>query len=319
MERIELSVSPEEVGLRLDSYISSKVGSLTRSRVKKLIDEGFVEVNGCAMKASHHISAGEVVVISVPEPVEPEAKPQAIELDIIHEDSDIIVVNKSVDMVVHPAAGHPDGTLVNALLAHCDDLSGIGGELKAGIVHRLDMGTSGVIIAAKNDKAHQSLADQFKNRTVEKIYCALIIGSMSEDAGVYDKAIGRCVKDRKKISSHTNSGRDAKTEWHVQERFGKSLSWVEIVLHTGRTHQIRVHFSEAGYPLVGDPIYGGDKKLKRIVDKGFRDIAAKLDRPALHSWKLSIDHPGSGDRMKFEAPLPADLTSLLDELRNFSL
>ena len=308
MEQIELSVSSEDTDLRIDSYISKRIDKLTRSRVKKLIDDGFVEIDGHATKASHHTSEGERIVISIPELVEPEARPQDIKLNVLYEDSDIIVVNKAADMVVHPAAGHPDGTLVNALLAHCKDLSGIGGELKAGIVHRLDMGTSGVIIAAKNDEAHNSLSAQFKDRTVEKIYGALVIGNMPDENGVYDSAIGRYVKDRKKISSHTRSGRDAKTEWKVLERFGDSLTWVEIKLHTGRTHQIRVHFAEAGHPLVGDPTYGGEKKLKRIVNKDVKNIVDGYR-------DLLNEKTKTKERMKFEAPIPGDLVDIIKRLK----
>ena len=310
-----MTVSPEDAGDRLDVFISKRVELLSRSRAKALIEGEVATVNGKSVKASYEIEEGDRIVVDVPPPVEPTAIPQDIPLDVIHEDSDIIVVNKPVGMVVHPAAGHPDGTLVNALLAHCKDLSGIGGELKAGIVHRLDVGTSGVIIAAKNDNAHASLGNQFKDRTVEKIYCALVMGQMKTDEGAFDEPLGRSKGDRKRISAHTSKGRIALTEWRVLERFGTALTWVEIALKTGRTHQIRVHFAEAGHPLAGDPLYGGDKKLKRLPAGELRELVSQLERPALHAWRLSIDHPRTGERMRFEAPLPDDLENLLDGLR----
>ena len=313
--RHDVVVAGEHEGERLDAYAAIAVPSLTRSQVKRLIEAALVTVNGRPEKPSYTVSAGDRVSITVPAPVAPSAKPEKIPLAILYEDAEIIVVNKPAGLVVHPAAGHPGGTLVNALLAHCKDLSGIGGELKAGIVHRLDAGTSGVIIAAKNDAAHLALSAQFAARTVEKVYGALIIGTTRTDAGTFDAAIGRSRSDRKRISSHTTRAREALTEWRVLERFGSSLSWMEVTLHTGRTHQIRVHFAEAGHPLVGDPLYGGERKLHRIPAGAMREAAAMLDRPALHAWRLGIDHPKSGERMRFEAPLSEDLTALLQRLR----
>ncbi|MFH1830699.1 MAG: RluA family pseudouridine synthase [Pseudomonadota bacterium] len=315
-KKYKLTVDAKDSGSRLDCFLAEHIDVLSRSHAKRLIEEGHVLVNEKQVKPSHEILEGDRVRISIPPPVASSAVPEHIALDILCEDSDIIVVNKPVGMVVHPAAGHPSGTLVNALLAHCHDLSGIGGELKAGIVHRLDAGTSGVIIAAKNDLAHHSLANQFKARTVEKIYCALIIGSMRTETGTFDASLGRSSGDRKRISAHTRKGRAALTEWKVLEQFGKSLSWMEIKIKTGRTHQIRVHFAEAGHPLVGDPLYGGQRKLKRFPAGPLRDAASKLTRPALHASKLSIDHPRTGKRMEFTAPLPKDLEKLLNELRN---
>jgi len=302
-------------GGRLDSFLASRLSGLTRSQAKRLIETERVTVDAYVAKPSHIVRAGERITVRIPPPVAPSAVPQEIPLDVIHEDSDIIVVNKPVGMVVHPAAGHPDGTLVNALLAHCKDLSGVGGELKAGIVHRLDIGTSGAIVAAKNDAAHIGLQKQFKARTVGKAYCALVMGSMREESGVFDSSLGRHRTKRQRISSHTRKGRTALTEWRALERFGTQLTWVGIDLKTGRTHQIRVHFAEAGHPLVGDPLYGGERKLRRITDARVRRILEGFDRPALHAWRLSIDHPGTGERMEFQAPLPDDLKNLLDGLR----
>ncbi|MBN1282818.1 MAG: RluA family pseudouridine synthase [Proteobacteria bacterium] len=315
MQTHKLIADKADAGARLDAFVAAHVPGLTRSQAKRLIDEGLVEVGGNAAKPSHEVREGEEIEVSVPSPVEPSAIPQDIPLDIIFEDADIIVVNKPAGLVVHPAAGHPDGTLVNALLAHCSDLSGVGGELKAGIVHRLDVGTSGAIVAAKNDAAHVALQKQFQARTVEKIYCALALGAMNGDRGSFDSALGRHRTERKRISSHTRKGREALTEWRAMERFGTQLTWVEINLKTGRTHQIRAHFAEAGHALVGDPLYGGERKLMRIIDAKARGLVAALDRPALHSWKLAIDHPRTGERMQFVAPLPRDIKELLENLR----
>ena len=315
MQTHKLIADKTHAGARLDAFVAAHVPGLTRSQAKRLIDEGLVEVCGRAAKPSHEVRQGEQIEVRVPPPSEPSAVPQKIPLDALYEDPDIIVVNKPAGLVVHPAAGHPDGTLVNALLAHCRDLSGVGGELRAGIVHRLDVGTSGAIIAAKNDAAHVSLQRQFQEHTVEKIYCALVIGPMPGEAGVFDSALGRHRNERKRISSHTRKGREALTEWRAAERFGRDLTWVEIALKTGRTHQIRAHFAEAGHPLVGDPLYGGERKLRRIADERARSLVSGLDRPALHAWKLAIDHPRTGERMRFEAPLPDDLRELLERLR----
>jgi len=315
MQTQKLSVGHKNEGVRLDAFVAESIPGVTRSQAKRLIEMEHVTVDAYVAKPSHLVKAGEKITVKIPPPAAPSATPQDIPLDVIFEDSDIIVVNKPVGLVVHPAAGHPDGTLVNALLAHCKDLSGVGGELKAGIVHRLDMGTSGAIIAAKNDKAHVELQRQFKARTVEKVYGALVYGSMRGERGEYDSALGRHRSKRKRISSHTRKGREALTRWRVLERFGTQLTWVEIELMTGRTHQIRVHFAEAGHALVGDPLYGGERKLKRITDERVRALLEGFDRPALHAWRLSVDHPRTGERMRFEAPLPDDLNSLLSALR----
>ncbi len=313
-QRHIITVEDEGAGMRVDAFIAARVEGLTRSQVKRLLDEECVRVDGKQVKASYAVEAGEVIDVCVPPPREPSAIAQEIPLDVLHEDADIIVVNKPAGMVVHPAAGHPDGTLMNALLAHCDDLSGIGGELKAGIVHRLDVGTTGVIVAAKNDAAHQKLSDQFQARTVLKIYGALVFGAMPERSGRIESELGRCEGDRKKISSHTRKGRIAITEWRVLDQLPGPTSWLEIRLHTGRTHQIRVHLAEENHPLVGDPLYGGARKLKRITDATVEKLVAPIDRPLLHAWRLGLDHPRTGERMEFVAPLPEDIEDALFRL-----
>ena len=300
--------------MRLDAFVSSSVVGLTRSRAKALIEGGFVVINGLSAKAARSVAAGDRVTVEVPPPRPPTALPEEIPLDVIYEDGDIIVVAKRAGMVVHPSAGHPGGTLVNALLAHCGDLSGVGGELRAGIVHRLDRGTSGCIVAAKNDAAHHALAAQFKARTVSKVYLALVFGSMKGESGRFEQPIGRSTGDRKRMSARTAKGRASLTEWRVVERVGRELSWLEIALRTGRTHQIRVHFAEAGHPLVGDDVYGGSKRASRLPPGDIRGVVEAFGRPALHAWKLSIDHPKSGKRMEFISPLPEDISGLLAQL-----
>jgi 23S rRNA pseudouridine1911/1915/1917 synthase len=301
--------------MRVDLYAAEKVPSSSRSQIKRLIESGLVMINGRPCKAAAIVAFGDVVSIEIPPLALPSCGAEDIPLDVIYEDADIIVVNKPAGMVVHPAHGHPSGTLVNALLSHCKDLSGIGGELRAGVVHRLDAGTSGAIVAAKNDEAHRLLAAQFKARTVEKIYAALVFGIVKGDSGAIDKPIGRSIGDRKKISARTRKAREALTEWKVIERLCGALSFLEIRLRTGRTHQIRVHFAEAGHPLVGDATYGGVKRAKGISQGPLADVVANFSRPALHSLRLAIDHPATHARIKFIAPLPRDLEDLLYQIR----
>lgn len=316
MQTYRFTISQDDVGQRLDIYVVGQNVPLTRSMAKQLIDDELITVNGKKSKASYHIHENDEINIFIPEPEEAKAKPEDIPLDILYEDGDIIVINKSVDMVVHPAAGNPSGTLVNALLGHCKDLSGIGGELKPGIVHRLDKGTSGVMVVAKNDAAHLNLSEQFKDREVTKIYRALVYGSL-QDKGKIDKPIGRSPSDRKKMSTQAKHGRVAYTEWKVLERFGKYLSWLEINLGTGRTHQIRVHMTDLGHPLVGDSQYGRGGP-HRVPEGPMRKVLEDFDRPALHAWKLGFAHPRTHKQVQFEAPLPDDLEQLLTKLRDTS-
>lgn len=301
-------------GMRLDAFVAAEIPGLSRSQVRRLIDLGLVAAGGRPAKAAKKVSEGDEISVEVPPPTEPGAAPEDIPLEIIYEDSDIVVVAKPAGMVVHPAAGHPGGTLVNALLAHCGDLSGIGGELRAGIVHRLDRGTSGCIVAAKNDLAHRSLSAQFKARTVGKTYLALVFGSMRQASGSFDKPIGRSRSDRKRMSSRTAKGKSSLTQWRVARDLCGQLSWIEIALRTGRMHQIRVHFSEAGHPLVGDAVYGGARRAAKFTAGRVRELVEAFPRPALHAWKLSIDHPRSGKRMEFVAELPKDIEALLEDL-----
>jgi len=308
------AVDSHKAGMRLDIFLAQELKNLTRARIQKLIDGGFVLVGGRKTKSSYKIKKDDRISVEIPPPEKHDLEAEEIPLNVLYEDGDIIVVNKPADMVVHPAYGNWKGTLVNALLAHCKDLSGIGGEVKPGIVHRLDRGTSGVIVAAKNDGAHLELSRQFKARTVKKIYRALVYGAVKNDSGVIDKPIGRSVRDRKKFSSRTHKGRVALTEWKVLKRYNNDLTLLEIKLRTGRTHQIRVHFAEAGHPLVGDSVYGSARQGKRISDAKRRCVAQVFGRPALHAAKLGFEHPTKGGWMEFEAPMPSDFQKLLDNI-----
>ena len=294
---------------RLDQFLSDQLPEKSRSYLKKLITEGNVLVNGQTPKASRPIAKNEIVSVELPEDQPLDVKPQDIPLNILYEDDQIIVINKPVGMVVHPAPGHTEDTLVNALLYHCKDLSGIGGITRPGIVHRLDVGTSGVLIAAKNDLSHQSLSAQFQDRKVEKIYNALVFGSPNPPEGMIDVPIGRDLKDRKKISGNTGIPRDALTEYKIVKRW-QHFSFLEVKLHTGRTHQIRAHLAHIRYPIVGDEMYSG-KRWRGVEDSQLAKKARIFKRPALHAYKLGIDHPVSGERMEFIADLPEDIAKFV--------
>ena len=297
--------SAERDGERLDVFLARMAiqgDPLSRSRIQKLITDGNVTVDGKPAKASLRLAAGAVVAVELPEPEATDIAPENIPLDILYEDEDVIVVNKARGMVVHPAAGVSRGTLVNALLAHCKDLSGINGALRPGIVHRLDKDTSGVMIAAKNDAAHRSLAEQIQEKTAKRVYWAILTGNIREEEGVIHGAIGRNPKDRQKMAVVRENGKDATTNFRVLERFG-AYTLAECRLMTGRTHQIRVHMAYIGHPVLGDPKYGAKK------------CPFSIEGQALHSKTLMFTHPRTGERMEFEAPLPEDMQMILDELR----
>ncbi len=289
-------------GERLDVFLARMDETLSRSRVQRLIADGHVMVDGKTPKASQRLSEGATVAVEMPEPEATDILPEQIPLDILYEDEDVIVVNKARGMVVHPAAGVSRGTLVNALLAHCKDLSGINGALRPGIVHRLDKDTSGVMIAAKNDAAHRSLAEQIQQKTAKRVYWAILTGNIAEEEGVIHGAIGRNPKDRQKMAVVRENGKDATTNFRVLERFG-AYTLVECRLMTGRTHQIRVHMAYIGHPVVGDPKYGAKK------------CPFSIEGQALHSKTLMFTHPRTEERMEFEAPLPEDMQMILDDLR----
>lgn len=292
-------------GERLDVFLTEQNQDFSRSHVQKLIADGKVMVNGQQRKANFKLTAGDEITLEIPEAVEAEILPEDIPLDILYEDKDIIVINKARGMVVHPAAGVFSGTLVNALMHHCTDLSGINGELRPGIVHRLDKDTSGVMVAAKSDKAHLSLAQQIKDKTAHRIYQAIVYGNIKEEAGIIKGDIGRHPVDRKKMAI-VQDGKSAVTHFKVLERFGE-YTLVECALETGRTHQIRVHMTHIGHPLVGDPKYGTNGKRKYNFS---------IQGQALHSMSLELDHPVTGERMTFNTELPEDMQKILRYLRN---
>jgi len=294
-----------EAGERIDKALAGMLEEdVSRSRLQEWIRSGFVKVNGAPVKPNYRLAEGDEVEVIPPEPDAAELAPEDIPLDIVYEDRDVVVVNKPRGMVVHPAAGHRRGTLVNALLYHCRDLSGVGGELRPGIVHRIDKDTSGLIMAAKNDLAHQSLAAQLKAHTVTRRYIAVVRGAVPHDRGTVDAPIGRDPKDRKLFAVIAKGGKRAVTHFAVLERFADATV-LELALETGRTHQIRVHMKYIGHPLVGDPVYG-------------RSGGPAMDVPgqALHAAVLGFDHPRTGERLVFEAPLPEEMRALIERLRN---
>jgi 23S rRNA pseudouridine1911/1915/1917 synthase len=305
---IELRVS--EGGHRLDKYVAQMVPDLSRSRAQKLIEEGLVTVSGGIAKPSYRVEIGDLIAVRIPPPEPTEVKPEAIPLDIVYEDEDIIVVNKPAGMVVHPAYGHRTGTLVNAVLAYCPDLAGVEDDQRPGIVHRLDKDTSGLIIVAKHDAARRHLQRQFKRREVRKVYVALLEGHLEPTRGVIEAAIGRDKKRRKRMAV-VEGGREARTEYRVMEYFtdkpgkvSRPYTLVEAEPQTGRTHQVRVHFASIGHPLAGDPVYGFRKQS-----------LSALRRQFLHARALGFRLPGSGEYVKLTAELPDDLRVVLEELR----
>ncbi len=301
-ETCEWTVDAESAKTRIDKYITENLGEdVSRSQVQLWITDGHVIVNEGPVKSNYKVSQGDRILLKVPEPSAVEIIPEDIPLEIAFEDVDVIVVNKPRGMVVHPAPGHSSGTLVNALMFHCKDLSGINGELRPGIVHRIDKDTTGLIMAAKNDKAHASLAAQLKDHSVNRRYLALVHGNISHDQGTIDAPIGRDAQDRKLYTVTDRNSKHAVTHFTVVERFG-DYSLLELKLETGRTHQIRVHMKYIGHPLVGDPVYGKSKGIK-------------LNGQALHAAILGFVHPSTGEYMEFSAPMPNDMEELLTILR----
>jgi 23S rRNA pseudouridine1911/1915/1917 synthase len=303
------AVSEDSVGARLDVFLTSVLGGHSRSNIQRLIKDGHVQVDGKSAKSNQAMKAGQTVLVDLPEPVDPAPQPEAIPLPIVYQDKDLIVIDKPAGMVVHPAAGHSTGTLVNALLHHVDDLSGIGGEKRPGIVHRLDRGTSGLMVVAKNDAAHEELSRQFHDREVEKEYIALVWGEVQAGRRI-DAPIGRDEGNRKRMSAKARRSREAVTRIVKTQKFGVVLTLAHVAIYTGRTHQIRVHLSEIGHPVVGDPLYGG---VHRRVPGDLRAVT-HLQRPFLHAAKLAFTHPTEQRRMEFVSPLPEDLQRVLDEL-----
>lgn len=297
-----VTAEAEDAGTRADVFLAAKLG-VSRSNMQKLLEDGRVKRGEKIIKANYKVRAGEMFVVDIPEPEPIEAVPENIPLDIIYEDDDVVVLNKARGMVVHPAPGNYTGTLVNALLYHCSNLSGINSAIRPGIVHRLDKDTSGIMIVAKNDAAHISLSQQIQSKTAVRTYLAVVRGNIKTNSGTIETQIARDKNDRKKMAVVKEGGRDAITDYEVLERFGK-YTLVRCKLRTGRTHQIRVHMEYLGYPLVGDPKYSPMKTPFGIKGQ------------ALHSHTLEFTHPRTGERMKFEAPLPEDMHKIITRLHN---
>jgi 23S rRNA pseudouridine1911/1915/1917 synthase len=314
----EFIVLSHEAGLRLDVFLSGKSLELSRSQIKKVVEEGLVRVNRTHTKVSYRLKEGDVVCIQKRKQKIDQALPENIPLSIIYEDPHILVVDKPAGVVVHPAVGNQQGTLVNALLFHCRDLSGIGGVLRPGIVHRLDKNTSGLLLVAKSDAAHRGLAQQFKQHEVRKIYKALVYGGPREDDGIIEAPVGRHPTDRKKMSTGSRRGKEALTHWRVCERYGVA-SLLEVDLKTGRTHQIRVHLSATGYPVVGDILYGSSKRANAIHHPLLRSKLKGMKRQALHASEIGFFHPISCEKVSFLSPIPDDMSKLCDYLRQLSI
>ena len=303
----EVTADASAAGLRLDRYLAAVTG-LPRSQIQRLIEAGRVVVEGRRPKASAAVLPGQRIRLSIPPPQPSALTPEPIPLDILYEDDDLLVLNKPAGLVVHPAPGHPGGTLVHALLYHCPDLPGIGDERRPGIVHRLDKETSGVMVVAKSEAAMASLARKFKGRRVKKTYLALVHGAVKQLEGRIAAEVGRHERDRKRMAVRTRRGRAAVTTFKVMKRLD-GFTLLQLHPETGRTHQIRVHLSSIGHPVVGDKIYGGKREQKfRVSGFGFRVMA---ERQMLHAWRLGFFHPKTDAWMEFEAPLPADFTNWL--------
>lgn len=297
--RIELEVSNENG--RIDKFLAQKLEKMSRSKIQKLITDEAVLVNDEIIKANYKVQAGDIIVVTIPEPESVDVKAENIPLDILYEDADIVVINKAQGMVVHPAVGHREGTLVNALLYHIKDLSGINGKIRPGIVHRLDKDTSGVLVVAKNDEAHVNLSEQLQKRTMKRKYWALVHGVITHEHGTIDAPIGRDPKDRQKFTVITG-GKNAISHFNVIDRF-KDYTLVEVSLETGRTHQIRVHFNYINHPVAGDEVYGPQKTLQG-------------NGQFLHAHNIELIHPRTGEIMQFEAPMPTIFEETLLEVKN---
>ena len=293
----------EQAGLRIDRYLAEKMPEVSRSYLQKVMKDGGVMLSGKPARANARVCLGDVIEVELPEAVEPDIRPEKLELDILYEDADVLFVNKPKGMVVHPSAGHASGTLVNGLLYHCrGELSGINGVLRPGIVHRIDKDTTGVLIVCKNDRAHTCVAEQLKEHSITRRYRAIVCGNLKEDAGTIDAPIGRHPADRKRMAVVSRGGKRAVTHYRVLERFGK-YTYVECELETGRTHQIRVHMTSIGFPLLGDEVYGKGKNPFGVCGQ------------VLHAMVLGVVHPSTGEYLEVRAPIPSYFLEILGRLR----
>ena len=303
METLEFTAAPADAGQRLDRWLAGQAGAPSRSALQGLMEAGFVRRNGAPANKKDKLAAGDRITLTLPDPQPIEAQPQNIPLDIVYEDDHLLVVNKPKGMVVHPASGNPDGTLVNALLYHCrGQLSGVGGAIRPGIVHRIDKDTSGLLVVAKDDLTHQGLSEQMAVHAIHRVYHAVVYGNIRQDTGTIEAPIGRDPRDRKRMAVTPGQGKRACTHWQVLERFGR-FTLLACRLETGRTHQIRVHMAHIGHPLAGDPVYGP------------RSVIRELQGQCLHAKELGFRHPVTGQEMRFDSPLPAYFTTFLERLR----
>lgn len=303
MQTLEFVAAPEAAGQRMDRWLAECCGELSRSALQALMEQGAVLRAGHPVNKKDKVAAGDTVQVLLPDPQPIEAQPQNIPLDIVYEDEHLLVVNKPKGMVVHPAPGNPDGTLVNALLYHCaGGLSGIGGAIRPGIVHRIDKDTSGLLVVAKDDATHQGLSEQMAVHDIHRVYHAVVYGNLKEDSGTVDAPIGRDPKDRKKMAVTPNNSKPARTHWQVLERFG-NFTYIACKLETGRTHQIRVHMSHIGHPLAGDAVYGP------------RNVLRFLNGQCLHAKELGFRHPITGEQLRFDSELPLYFQEYLTRLR----
>jgi 23S rRNA pseudouridine1911/1915/1917 synthase len=311
-----LSIEAGDEGSRLDQFLAQKLTSISRARVQKWIRTGLVRVNNQEKSANYRLRSGDQLVCTIPAVQPWHLTPESIPLEILYEDDELVVLNKPPGLTVHPGAGKTDGTLVNALLHHCPDLQGIGDVQRPGLVHRLDKDTSGVMVVAKTQSAHQFLLAQFKDRQVQKKYLALVWGKFDAGQGNIDAAIGRHPTQRHKMTVTTRGGRQASTSWGRLEEYAGLLTLLELILHTGRTHQIRVHLSSLGHPVVGDNIYGGGEKRLLTLPPAMRQLTSLVGRQLLHAWKLVIKHPGRNEDLTIIAPVPKDFEGVLKFLAN---
>lgn len=303
METLEFTAAPADAGQRLDRWLAGQAGAPSRSALQGLMEAGYVRRNGAPANKKDKLAAGDRITLTLPDPQPIEAQPQDIPLDIVYEDDHLLVVNKPKGMVVHPAPGNPDGTLVNALLYHCrGQLSGVGGAIRPGIVHRIDKDTSGLLVVAKDDLTHQGLSEQMAVHAIHRVYHAVVYGNIRQDTGTIEAPIGRDPRDRKRMAVTPGQGKRACTHWQVLERFGR-FTLLACRLETGRTHQIRVHMAHIGHPLAGDPVYGP------------RSVIRELQGQCLHAKELGFRHPVTGQELRFDSPLPAYFTTFLERLR----
>jgi len=306
-------VDESDTGKRLDVTVASSISECSRSYAAKLVIDGHIKVQGAFKKPGYHVKTGEEIHCVIPPPKPVLFEPEPIEIDILYEDKHLIVINKRAGLVIHPAPGHYSGTLVNALLHHCPDIGAISGEIRPGIVHRLDKDTSGTLVIAKNSSTHDNLSMQFKSRAVKKEYLALVHGEIESDSGSIKMPIGRHPVHRKRMSTKSRKGREAETLWEVRERF-RVATFIKVNLKTGRTHQIRVHCAAINHPVIGDPVYCGRKTGKSLLNAKL-NLKKKITRQMLHAWRLGFFHPAFEKTMTFESPIPQDMEELIKALR----